>query len=897
MHLILGPPGSGKTRLCLSRLRQALGAGRDTCRLVVPTATMAEHLRNELAREGFVFKPGLVTTFTKFVEPYCLATPAIGTGGLEILTAEVIERLPLTTYASVRRFAGFRASIVSLLQEFSSAGGCVEHLTRAGVEPDFIRVYEAVLAALKQRNLHLRAAQLRQAADRIAESGCPGTDELILAGFYSFTAPEQAVIRALNDRVKLTIALAEWAGAQPTLEVLAQLATKTEVLSVTPSATNRVLTVAPTLDTEVAEIARRIVQAHSNGRSWREMGVVVRSEANYVPALRSAFERFGIPSRFYFSAPLADTPAVRYLRAIIDALLSGWDHIATLRALRLPGSRVEFGVSGDRFEFEVLSRAPGTGLARLRAIAGDSITPVLDSLDALTSWTAGKAFPSTWASRLRGLRSLFRAAEMHDGCRHETAMMWRSHAAALDGFDSALDEAASVLDPATPMELKQFWEAAETVLASSELRVPDHRRDVVHVIDAFEARQWSLPVVFVCGLLEKEFPKYQTEDAILPDAVRRQLQAQGVQLRTSVQRQSDERFLFDLAVTRAREALVLSYPQLNVKGEANLPSFFLQHAKPYVEDMAADVRPTPSRSRAPEPSPYILTEAARQRLLARHAHFSPTAIENYLQCPYQFFAQRSLKLEGTPDKPWERLNALVQGNIVHKTLQIARSEHRRVADVFDEVFTSYCKEEHVPEGYRTEAIRLELLHNLELMEADEKLGRGVESRYEQEFKLHFEDGTLIKGVIDRIEVDANGSATVIDYKYRSKVGVQNTKKGHEEQKNVQGGLYLLGAESLGYRPAGMVYIGLRREVTFAGWMLPPHYPEIKQACGPEELQQVMDKAQADSELAIAAIREGRIAPGPADETKCEYCPVAHACRYEVAAMQRLTTIRVLEAAE
>ena len=52
---------------------------------------------------------------------------------------------------------------------------------------------------------------------------------------------------------------------------------------------------------------------------------------------------------------------------------------------------------------------------------------------------------------------------------------------------------------------------------------------------------------FVCGLLEKEFPKYQSEDAILPDPMRSDLQSQGVQLRTSVQRQSDERFLFDLA--------------------------------------------------------------------------------------------------------------------------------------------------------------------------------------------------------------------------------------------------------------------------------------------------------------------------------------------------------------
>ena len=95
----------------------------DTCRLIVPTATMGEHLRNELAREGFVFKPALVSTFTKFVEPYCLATPASASGAIEIIVAEVLARTPLTTYAAVRDFAGFRASIVHIVEEFSSAGG------------------------------------------------------------------------------------------------------------------------------------------------------------------------------------------------------------------------------------------------------------------------------------------------------------------------------------------------------------------------------------------------------------------------------------------------------------------------------------------------------------------------------------------------------------------------------------------------------------------------------------------------------------------------------------------------------------------------------------------------------------------------------------------------------
>ena len=92
----------------------------------------------------------------------------------------------------------------------------------------------------------------------------------------------------------------------------------------------------------------------------------------------------------------------------------------------------------------------------------------------------------------------------------------------------------------------------------------------------------------------------------------------------------------------------MSYPQLNAKGEANLPSFFVEHARPFVEDRAADVRPTASRERSSEPIPFVATEEARRELAAKHRHFSPTGLESYLQCPYQFFAKRTLKLRDAP---------------------------------------------------------------------------------------------------------------------------------------------------------------------------------------------------------------------------------------------------------
>ena len=195
----------------------------------------------------------------------------------------MLARTPLTRYAKVRNFAGFQASIVSILQEYTSAGGTLEHLHNAEVESDFIRVVEAILTELKGRNLHLRAGQLRHAAARIAEAGCPGTSEFF-AGFYSFTAPELEVIRALAGRVQMTIAVAEWAAHSRRRCLGFSRHEYRSAHGATADGQSR-LFCRSDFGRGSSEIARRMIQAHDNGRPWREMGVLVRNETTYVPAL------------------------------------------------------------------------------------------------------------------------------------------------------------------------------------------------------------------------------------------------------------------------------------------------------------------------------------------------------------------------------------------------------------------------------------------------------------------------------------------------------------------------------------------------------------------------------------------------------------------------------------
>src|SRR5205085_4096689 len=130
-----------------------------------------------------------------------------------------------------------------------------------------------------------------------------------------------------------------------------------------------------------------------------------------------------------------------------------------------------------------------------------------------------------------------------DAVDRDQIVRWRSTSAALTAFDDVVDDAAVALEGSGRCALAEFWKQVETALSLEQLRVPDARRNVVHVMDAYEARQWELPVVFVCGLIERHFPQYHREDPILG-------------LVSAADRQLEERFLYDLATTRATEQTV-----------------------------------------------------------------------------------------------------------------------------------------------------------------------------------------------------------------------------------------------------------------------------------------------------------------------------------------------------
>ena len=881
MHLLTGPAGSGKTFAVLEQLRAALGRKDTGVRLLVPTATLAQHLRNEIAREGFVFPPSLIQTISRFIEPWVPDLPQVPEALFHLLVEKIVRRLDLPAFRKVAHLAGFQARLAAVIEECASAGcdarSLETHLLPDGLGPELARVFGEVAQALDEQRLGMRSARLRLAASRIAGTGAPAVRSIWLDGFSSLTDPELALVQAMATHADVTVTLPSAGIAADTRARLLAMGFDEKSLMQLHSPPARELFVAPGIERETDEIARRILEKVAGGRLFREIGIIVRTPDVYAPLLRPTLERFGIPARFYFDSVLMEQPAVRCLAGVVDAMLGGWDHDAALRAVKLaPGAGTSAPM--DRFDFEVRKRSPGVGLGPLRELAAGitsedhRLQRLLDSFFELDTWRQLLLRPTEWSAQFAKLRALYRPVRPRDHVSHETVLEWRSQAQALSAFAAAVDQAALSFDASLKMPLDDFWPAVKAAVRLTPLRLTDQRRDVVHVLSAYEARQWELPVMFVCGMVEGQFPRYHPPDPFLPEQARRRLKERGFRIRTADDIEREERFLFDSALSRATVSVILSYPKNDARGEENLPSLFLDPAEP--RTASCPVRPPVTRSE-PLSAPALIHSTDLLRVIGqKHAEMHPTALESYLQCPFQFFGRHTLKLEGAPPRPDERLEFRACGSIVHSVIAEWTATRASVDDIFERVFREVMIAQFIPAGYKTELLRARMLGDLRGFTASDSWPAGSENQSEVACQFELDGGLRIRCRIDRLIKAADGRVFVIDYKYSKKKATE-----YLSNKNLlQGPLYWLAAEhGSPLHTAAMYYCGLRDEVSYGGWGESPDW--LHAAAVQPFAREWLDAAIERSVRAAQEIATGRIVPAPSDVSKCRFCDFKDICRY------------------
>ncbi|MEO7650893.1 MAG: PD-(D/E)XK nuclease family protein [Bryobacteraceae bacterium] len=872
MLLMTGPAGAGLTAEVLRQLRELLLRGESNIRLLVPTATMAEHIRNLLAREGFVLRPNLILTLSQFIAPWVEDLPQASGPALYLLVEKVIKTLDLPAFERVADRPGFITAVAQVVEEFSTAGCDSDRLARNLPEtpfaPPFLQVYRAVERALFERGWGMRSARLMWAASNIRSQGLPGIGAVWIDGFFAFAEPELEVVKAIAARARVTVTLPLAPGGEAARTSLLRAGAVQQTfpaVAVSPAVT---VFHAPTEAREADEIATRIVAEARMGREFREIGIVVRNPEIYLPLLRASLERFGIPARFYFSAMLADHAIARFLCGVVRSLLSGWSYAETLAALRLAE-----GSGSDAFDFTVREKLPGRGLGGLRELAGGNmeVARLLDGFAEIEAWRGQSHTPAVWSERLKTLRSLVHEPRPGEDTSREQAALWRGQSSALEAFDTALDEAAKSLAGAGRIALTEFFETVNTVMRLTPLRVPDRRRNVVHVLSVYEARQWELPAVYVCGMVERQFPRSHNGEPLFPEAARLSLVRAGIRVRTAAEHEREERFLFDLASTRATRSLTLSYSETDSRGTRNLPSLYL------------DARPSEPAGEFARPAAQLISLAGpvairNPELLAwlmeRHKVVSPSSIESFVDCPYQFFSGKTLRLRTRPLRPEERLDFLLQGGIVHLILAEWTKQRQDIEPLFDRLFAAECESKSVRMGYRTEVLRRQMLDNIRRFTDEVVLPLSSETRTEEKFLLKLDETLSINGRIDRLEILPGKRALIIDYKS------SGAERLGSNLKKLQGPLYVLAVERcMDLRPVGMLYIGLKKVIKRVGWA----HPDETFGEGLAELTpELGDVAGRTVKAIVSEVREGRIEPKPASIQVCGWCDFRSVCRYDIA---------------
>lgn len=124
--------------------------------------------------------------------------------------------------------------------------------------------------------------------------------------------------------------------------------------------------------------------------------------------------------------------------------------------------------------------------------------------------------------------------------------------------------------------LNEFIEILQDVAAHETLPVAGDEAGRVRVLSAENARNLSAPYVFLAGLSERSFPPPDREDCLSNEIETGLLLSAGLPLVSAAERRSHEMLLFYELVTRATRQLILSYPALDATAQPLCPSPYLE---------------------------------------------------------------------------------------------------------------------------------------------------------------------------------------------------------------------------------------------------------------------------------------------------------------------------------
>ncbi|HEY8167572.1 MAG TPA: ATP-dependent DNA helicase [Candidatus Limnocylindrales bacterium] len=504
-------------------------------------------------------------------------------------------------------------------------------------------------------------------------------------------------------------------------------------------------------DWVAAEVRRRI----DAGQRADDIAILVRTNSDAAPVLAS-LDMAGVAWRFSGRAGFYARPAVRELMAFLRFVAapdSSSDCYAVVAGepYGLGGAGLSAVVERSRRRrtslwatIEEVFEQPG--LVRLAADDRRTLERFVAELRAAIEASHRTSAGQLLYDHLRRsgrLRQLVGAAETGDAALDDAARFFGLvRSAGLLVRDDRLAIVVGHLDAlATTTEPDDPGEADDASVA---------------VLTVHKAKGLEFGTVFVVGLADGRFPGRGRREAIeLPVELRRS----GVGPSDETLH-AEERRLAYVAMTRARDELVLTFATTSERGRTRRPSAFiaeaLDQATPLIgtPSVATALLATPAANPAPMPAERSVGEADPSTL-------SYSALDTYLRCPASYRYRHVLRV------PEPAHHALEVGSAMHQAVaafNVSRMKGRPLDDAgivaaLDAHWSGEGFHSRDHEDARYAAAREALIA---FRAADLADGRPAAASVEARFSVAIE-GVRINGRYDRVDEEEDG-VVITDYK-------------------------------------------------------------------------------------------------------------------------------------
>ena len=508
-------------------------------------------------------------------------------------------------------------------------------------------------------------------------------------------------------------------------------------------------------DSENYFIARKIKELIKGGADAREIAVLYRDNRDAFP-IRDMLEKNGVPCRVESDEQVLENADIKNLFLLIKAVSSfGSDeHVAkTLHAdfLKIPALDIYKLMRRQKVTLYDLLQSKG----RMRAAGVLRVMRLNNFYKKLSSWNT--------LAHNRSAPQVFESIVRESGF-FDYILTKKDYIEGIERVRSLHQLAKRLASENKNYTLKDFVQYLAT------------RRNAVRLMTAHRAKGLEFDYVFITGANMGHWGKRRTRQMLKPPSF--------VTVSMEVDKEDDERRLFYVALTRARKGVYISYPSTREDGRELFPAQFIEeihkdhkvHGNSEIYEKGLEDNPkiffvNRKEIHIKEDEKEFLREVFESRGL------SPTALNNYIECPWKYFYNNLLQI------PRAKTKHEMYGTAVHAALK----------DLFDDLSGG---QDYLLARFERALTREPISEH----DFEESLTRGKETlaKYYENYagqwhantvnefaiKNVFLDGEVrLTGKIDKIELLDAQNVNVVDYK----TGKRKTRNALEgKTKNARG---------------------------------------------------------------------------------------------------------------